>query len=120
MRAQIINILIGLGLPWTLSAIVWAIKGADDEWRQKYAHLPHVLEGWPNGAFVVESGDLGFSVLIFIVCALLTIVCILLRRPAELGGGTAGKYATAVFFVSLWLVYVTLSVLATENMISVF
>ena len=54
------------------------------------------------------------------MCALLTIVCILLRRPAELGGGTAGKYATAVFFVSLWLVYVTLSVLATENMISVF
>ena len=112
-----VNVFFGLGFPWTIAAIAWQIKGADDTWRARYAHLPHVLAAYPHGAFVVEKGDLAFSVLVFVVCALLTILTILLRRPAELGGGTATKYATAAFFVFLWLLYVTLSSLSTMRVI---
>ena len=60
------------------------------------------------------------QVVIFCICALLTIASILLRRPAELGGGKAGKYATAIFFVILWLAYVIISALALEGLIPTF
>jgi hypothetical protein len=53
-----VNVFFGLGFPWTMSAIAWAIRGADDEWYRRYGHLPHVS----SGDFVVQSGNLGFSV----------------------------------------------------------
>ena len=58
--------------------------------------------------------------MVFCVCALLSIMAILMRRPAELGGGKASKYATAAFLVALWFVYVFLSVLAAYNLIPTF
>jgi len=115
-----VNVFFGLGFPWTLSAIAWSVKGADDTWRAKFADLPHVLRDFPQGAFVVRSKGLGFSVMVFCVCALLSIMAILMRRPAELGGGKASKYATAAFLVALWFVYVFLSVLAAYNLIPTF
>ena len=116
-----VNVFFGLGFPWLLSAIVWQARG---QWsaadRVKYAHLPHVLNNFPNGAFVVESGDLGFSVMVFVICALITISVVLLRRPHELGGNRTTAKATAALFVGLWFTYVTMSSLATYKAIPTF
>lgn len=111
-----VNVFFGLGFPWTMSAIAWAIRGADDEWYRRYGHLPHVS----SGDFVVQSGNLGFSVMVFVICAILTLSVVLLRRPAELGGGKTGQYLTFAFFVFLWVLYVTMSALAEYGVISTF
>ena len=64
--------------------------------------------------YYVPSGALGWSVLVFVVCALTCIVFLLIRRYAvggELGGGTFGRTASCVFLVSLWFLYITMSIL---------
>jgi len=112
-----VNVFFGLGLPWLIGAVVWRVKGATDEWKARYAHLPDVLQNWPEGAFVVESGDLAFSVIIFSICAILTIAVVVLRRPTELGGKVVSKWVTAGFFVFLWFFYVLMSVLSSIGVI---
>jgi len=108
-----VNVFFGLGLPWLMAAIYWRMYGATDEWRRRYAHIPGLLDEYPNGAFVVEGGSLGFSVVVFTICASLTIVVILARRVclngAELGGSKPMAYASAALLVGLWLLYIVLS-----------
>ena len=73
------------------------------------------------GAFIVRKGDLALSVIVFTVCALVTIFLILVRRRMgneELGGAQTFKYACAGFLVFLWLVYVVVSCFATYGFIS--
>lgn len=89
-----VNVFLGLGLPWLVAAIYWESK-----------NLP----------FSVPAGDLSFSVLVFSVCCVLCMIVLILRRyltvfgKGELGGPTIPKYACAVFFVLLWVGYLTLS-----------
>ena len=51
--------------------------------------------------------------LIFTIFAIIAISLILLRRPTELGGNRPLAFASAGFFVSLWIVYVLVSSLTT-------
>ena len=86
---------------------------ATDEWKKRNWDF---LDEYPNGAFVVRAGSLGFSVVIFTICACCTIGLILLRRfipsqPAELGGNKTGAKASAAFLIFLWFVYVLLSIM---------
>ena len=65
---------------------------------------------------------LSFSVLLYTLCAALGLGLIMLRRfiPAmggELGGPPAFKYASAVFLVILWILYVLFSALQTYDVI---
>lgn len=89
-----VNVFLGLGLPWLVAAIYWESKG-----------LP----------FTVKAGDLSFSVLVFSVCCVLCMIVLILRRylgvfgKGELGGPTIPKYLCAIFFVILWIGYLTLS-----------
>jgi len=117
-----VNVFFGLGLPWAMAAIYWKLVGADDEWKARY---PTFVDEYPNGAFVVYSADLGFSVVVFTCCAITTLSVILVRRywgdpPGELGGNRRHAFMHAGFLVSLWLLYITLSVLSTEKMITTF
>ena len=96
----------------------WA--DAASSYGRRYAHIPGLVESYPNGAFVVLGDGLGFSVVVFTCCAIVTIAVILLRRrldpPAELGGDKKLALATSAFLVLLWCVYVVLSSLkAYEN-----
>ena len=74
--------------------------------------------------FKVESGNLGFSVTIFTLCAITTIATLMVRRmvpafgSAELGGPNVTKYLTASFLVMLWFLYVILSALQTYGVIN--
>jgi Ca2+/Na+ antiporter len=109
-----VNVFFGLGVPWLIAAIYWSNKGQTDEWRRRYGAIPGLIEEYPNGAFVVKGDGLGFSVVIFSVCAVLTIALILARRfvpakPAELGGDRNAARASAAFLVCLWFFYIMMS-----------
>lgn len=106
-----VNVFLGLGLPWTIGAIVWSMEGATDEWKEKYAGL-EVLDKYPDGGFVVIAGDLGFSVIVFTLCACTTIAVLCIRRKmvgGELGGPDPLRKGSSVLLVLLWLTYVALS-----------
>lgn len=83
-----VNVFLGLGLPWCIATIY---TGKDYE---------------------VPAKGLDFSVGLFLVTSLLCIFTLLIRRKlykGELGGPAGPKYASAVFMVSLWLIYVIFS-----------
>ncbi|CAF5063110.1 unnamed protein product [Rotaria sp. Silwood1] len=68
-----------------------------------------------NLPFTVKAGDLSFSALIFSICGILCMIVLTLRRflgvfgKAELGGPTIPKYICSIFFLILWIAYLTLS-----------
>lgn len=106
-----VNVFLGLGLPWMIGAIFWSGEGPTDEWKLKYASTD-LLSRYPDGGFVVQSGDLGFSVTVFLICAAICLGTLVLRRRmfgGELGGPTGIKKASAGLFVLLWFYYVALS-----------
>ena len=105
-----VNVFLGLGLPWMIGALYWPMVGATAEWQARY---PDLVAAYPNGGFVVRSGDLSFSVAAFCTCAVLCLVTLTLRRVClgyELGGSTAGKWLTGTFFALLWLTYIGASI----------
>lgn len=89
-----VNVFLGLGLPWVIACC--------------YEHFVH------NDTYFVPAGSLGFSVVVFVACAIVCVITLLVRRwkvGGELGGAGAGRGASAAFLCSLWLVYVTMSIL---------
>jgi len=121
-----VNVFLGLGLPWFIGAIYWA--GIDDakkvEWAAKYAGSEagdKVINDYPDGAFTVIAGDLGFSVIVFTICACTTIGTLVWRRKAvggELGGPNPLRTGSSVFLVCLWFIYVALSSWKTMDTIN--
>jgi len=103
-----VNVFLGLGLPWTIGSLYWYNK-ASPEWQARY---PDAAERYPEGGFVVQAGDLGFSVIVFTSVATCGLMILVLRRKvfgAELGGPSFWKYATSGFLTFLWLLYIALS-----------
>ena len=122
-----VNVFFGLGLPWLIGAVKWAASGADESWKERFGpgspnELPADIYNLykESGAFIVRSGDLGLSVIVFTVCAICTIGLILIRRNMggqELGGNKTGAMASGVFLVILWLIYIIMSCLSTYGML---
>jgi Ca2+/Na+ antiporter len=125
-----VNVFLGLGLPWTIGAVYWSVasKEAIAKWVIKYSDTTHpayadvqvfIKANPDSAAFVVPSGDLGLSVIVFCCCALTCIITLQGRRilfGGELGGPATPRLVTSVFFVMLWVLYVTVSGLkATEK-----
>jgi len=72
-----VNVFLGLGLPWVLATAI-----------QKSYVDPDTGESYPG--YYVPAGTLGFSVVLFCLCAVTCIVVLLIRRKVvggELGGG---------------------------------
>jgi len=115
-----VNVFLGLGIPWFMGAMHWAIKGSDlvGAWQEKYVDaVEWDVYAYPDAAFVVVGGSLGFSVTVFTVCALVCIAVLIIRRRvpsigAELGGknGDMTQYVTTGFLLSLWFIYIGLSI----------
>jgi len=108
-----VNVFLGLGLPWTVGSIYWLMTGTEGteavhaEWALKYPDK--VGDPAFKNSFVVEAGNLAFSVGLFTINAILAISVLMARRKVyggELGGPAGPQKATAVFLVFLWLVYV--------------
>lgn len=107
-----VNVFLGLGLPWTIAAFYWALFADDVKREQWTAKYPDIARMYPDMVFVVDSKNLGFSVLIFAGCCGMSLLILLLRRRAlnaELGGPVMPKIATSAFFVLLWFGYVILA-----------
>ncbi|XP_066515085.1 sodium/calcium exchanger 2a [Hoplias malabaricus] len=87
-----VNVFLGIGVAWSISAVYWEIKGK---------------------AFEVEPGSLAFSVTLFTICAFINVgILMLRRRPSvggELGGPKVTKVLTSALFIGLWLLYITFS-----------
>ena len=61
----------------------------------------------------MPAATLGFSVLIFVICAIIGIIILLIRRfvvGGELGGSKTGRMISAACLVSLWMVYIMMSI----------
>jgi solute carrier family 8 (sodium/calcium exchanger) len=65
--------------------------------------------------FVVEAGDLSFSVALYTITAIIAIAILMARRyigflgKAELGGPAVFKWITFAILIFMWLLYVLLS-----------
>jgi len=108
-----VNVFLGLGLPWAVAAIYWSyFQTSEHEWRQRYQHEAWYTPSMPVG-FAVPAGDLAFSVTVYSVCAVVTLATLFLRRAClgyELGGSRSIAFATSLFFVGLWLLYIGASI----------
>ncbi|EKX46242.1 hypothetical protein GUITHDRAFT_86768 [Guillardia theta CCMP2712] len=90
-----VNVFLGLGLPW---------------WHSLYGSTWDLYEQYStSGAFVVQSGALGFNVLIFSILTAAAFVIIAIRRltlGTELGGPRWLSRLCASVFFSLWVIYI--------------
>lgn len=89
-----VNVFLGLGLPWVIATAYE--KAVNDQ------------------NYYVPAGSLGFSVVVFCVCAVCCVIFLLIRRckvGGELGGGKNGRLGSAIFLVCLWLLYIVMSIL---------
>lgn len=105
-----VQVFMGIGIPWVISAIYWQCVGATAEWKSRYGEY---LKDYPNGAFIVKSEDLAFGVVVFSIGALATLGCIAMRRM-KCGGELGGPYLMKVMSVSLMVLmhvfYVAVSI----------
>lgn len=124
-----VNVFLGLGIPWGIAAIYWSGSfehAAKAEWALKYAcrgdiGLEIVREVEKAGGealkFVAIAGGLSANVAVFAINALLCIGFLAVRRRVhggELGGPKKslyfGQYISAAFCVSLWIIYLVVSI----------
>lgn len=102
------NVFLGLGLPWFVASIVWAVRGQ------------------PFKVMDENNATIGFSVTIYTVFSLISIALLFARRylpifgRAELGGPTLSKWLSAIFLVFLWFFYILLSSLQAHKHIAGF
>jgi solute carrier family 8 (sodium/calcium exchanger) len=107
-------------------AIGWTKSAALDLGKDICNNADGSSNGWfikpgNTGDYPMAAGALGFSVVIFCICAIVCIGTLYLRRSMfgnELGG--QGSTVTGLFFFGLWMVYVVVSSLQTEGHIESF
>lgn len=89
-----VNVFLGLGIPWIIGT---------------------AYEASTTGkGYYVKAGPLGFSVVVFLICAVLCLITLMVRRVtvgAELGGKPCGRWASMVWLIFLWFLYITMCIL---------
>ena len=88
-----VNVFLGLGLPWVI-AIIYEVYVAEN----------------PLKSYRYPAKGLDLSVLLFLVCSLVGLVVLVARRivvKGELGGSPTGRKLSAIFFIGLWIAYIT-------------
>lgn len=151
-----VNVFLGLGLAWVVASIYWTsqVKMLFFFYSLQWKFFVNCeskdffsIFNWLNiliflynqntsnevrliffqgVSFEVPAGSLGFSVVVFTICAIVTLILIVVRRfvgvfgNAELGGPKTPKMISGIFMISLWLVYVLLASLQTYEYIEGF
>lgn len=108
-----VNVFLGVGLTWSIGAIYWKANGANDKWRARYGQM-----GFKEGLFIVRGDNLTFSVIVFMMAAVVCLLVLNARRRAfggELGGPYGAKVFTATLLVMLWIWYVSLVCWNAQN-----
>jgi solute carrier family 8 (sodium/calcium exchanger) len=101
-----VNVFLGLGLPWVIAAVHSLATGNINQATGEV------------GYYVPKGSGLSFSVAIFCVEAMVCIGALMVRRKTvggELGGRKSATYVWGAFFVSLWLIYIVLSIMITKG-----
>ncbi|KXZ45034.1 hypothetical protein GPECTOR_59g642 [Gonium pectorale] len=85
-----VNVFLGLGLPWGICSVYYAIKGE---------------------TYVTPGGDLEFAILLYAILGGCGIAILAIARwyGGELGGSKRRQYCIAGGLMTLWLLYLTLS-----------
>jgi hypothetical protein len=94
-----VNVFLGLGLPWVVSVTYEATKYGDNAEYQGY---------------YVPAAALGFNVIVFSCLAVTCLLFLMFRRwyvGGELGGTNPFRTISAIFLISLWVVYVLMCIL---------
>ncbi|XP_033992416.1 solute carrier family 8 member 4b isoform X1 [Trematomus bernacchii] len=99
-----VNVFLGIGVAWTLAAVVWRSRGK---------------------VFKVDPGNLAFSVTLYTSMAVICMLILLYRRRASVAGGELGgprtcKIITSLLFFSMWLIYILLASLEAYCHLPVF
>lgn len=97
-----VNVFLGLGLPWVIAAHYNA-RNFD-----------------PPKPFEMPAGDVGFSVMMFLLTSVTCFIILIWRRivcEGELGGQPFSKWASAVVLFFLWVLYVVFSSLKSTGML---
>ncbi|XP_070574775.1 sodium/calcium exchanger 2-like [Ptychodera flava] len=98
-----VMVYLGLGLPWVLAASYWTTK---------------------DQLFEIQTHTLAFNIPVYCVLALISVTLLKIRRAltvcgqAELGGPTIPKVISGILFVLLWLIFILLSSLYAQEIIS--
>jgi solute carrier family 8 (sodium/calcium exchanger) len=93
-----VNVFLGLGLPWLIAAL-WE-KSNNDQ------------------GYFVPASSLGFSVVVFLICAVICIIILLIRRSViggELGGPDTSRILSGIVLSLLWMVYIVMSIMQSSN-----
>ena len=103
LSSNAISVFLGMGLSWFIGAVYQESNGN------------HVQ---------LNSGNLGFIVILYLTFAVIGVCILLLRRlppiRGELGGPNTFKYLSGTFFLGLWALFITLVVLHTYCIIEGF
>lgn len=106
-----VNVFLGLGLPWMIASIAWEAGGPTAEWSNRYEAI--AKKHYPHAVFVVEAGNISYTVLVFTVTAIACFIILFVRRSCiggELGGPKGLQYVSAAILVALWSIYIMLSI----------
>ncbi len=88
--------------------------------------IDKTIQPRPQGnKFIVPSGSLGFSVMVYTILSFVCIAILMFRRvsvscgQAELGGPAGAKRLTAFTLISLWIVYIVVSSMQAYGFIKI-
>jgi len=114
-----VNVFLGLGLPWLMATIIHTIS----DFKSDAVLSKGKIVTFEAGGYPMIAGSLGFSVVLFCICAITCIAGLYVRRFTlghELGGNPAARDATGAFFICLWMIYIVVSSLEVEGHIESF
>jgi solute carrier family 8 (sodium/calcium exchanger) len=101
-----VNVFLGLGLPWAIATTYWSSKGPDSKGNAQLYKVP--------------AGAVAFSVFVFLVVAVICFLILIGRRVViggELGGPQSSRIASCFVCISLWCIYILLSILNAQGVI---
>jgi len=93
-----VNVFLGLGLPWVIASTY--------------------QESYNDAVYKTPPGDLAYSVTVFVICSCICFSVLLIRRKViggELGGPRNSAWGSCFFLISLWVIYITLSIIKATS-----
>lgn len=130
-----VNVFLGLGIPWMIGSFYWASANLEDarfaEWNKvitkKGPAGVQVIKDYATaggsycpagstcrGGLVHLAGSLGFSVIVYTICALVALAVLQVRRNTvggEFGGPDKSKWGSCALFLLMWVIYIVASII---------